>query len=209
MATRKNVKTEAQPEKKLADVIAEASEELGQAEKATEESGIVADAIQAEAEQEELVVSAGTKRLAIRDELENQTGVLLVRPSDVRIVDRYFEMAQENPEIIKRLGNAGIRPDGTGDDDESMKQIHEAESVLRAAFDYLMGIEGAYDAAFETVSPFSPIDGRFYYENMLGAIGEYINGEFGREMPKIERRGQAAKSNKNIAKYAGRYAGKK
>ena len=44
------------------------------------------------------------------------------------------------------------------------------------------------EAFFGKMHPFSPVNGRFYCENALDAVGKYISSQFDREVTKINNR---------------------
>lgn len=80
--------------------------------------------------------------------------------------------------------------------------MQEAEQNLYAACDKLFGGNMA-EAFFGKMHPFSPINGRFYCENALEAVGNYISRQFAREVKKVNARverythGYAARTGKH------------
>ena len=58
--------------------------------------------------------------------------------------------------------------------------MKEAETRLYAACDKLFG-GNMSEAFFGKMHPFSPVNGRFYCENALSAVGQYISKQFARE----------------------------
>jgi ribosomal protein L44E len=44
------------------------------------------------------------------------------------------------------------------------------------------------EAFFGKVNPFSPVDGNFYCENALNAVGKFISQQHDREIKKISQR---------------------
>ena len=134
-----------------------------------------------------IIVDDGYVTVPIYNKIGNEIGVFKFNPSDVGIIDRFNSMAAEFDKIVEPLENVNIAPDGTADGDVGLDALHEAEQRLYAACDKLFG-GNMSEAFFGTVHPFSPINGHFYCENALAAVGAYISRQFGREVQKINSR---------------------
>lgn len=151
-----------------------------------------------------IVVDDGSVRVPIRNRQGDELGVFYFRPTDIGMIDRYNELAEEFENIAAPLENINIQPDGTADEkDEAARQaLHAAETRLREACDKLLG-GNMSEAFFGKMHPFSPINGRFYCENALAAVGSYISQQFAREVKKVNSRierythGYAARTGKH------------
>ena len=111
-------------------------------------------------------------------------------PTDISIVDRYNKMVNKFDEIVAPLENISIAPDGGAVDGATREEadaLHEAEKRLYQALDYMFGGNMA-EAFFGKMHPFSPINGVFYCEVALDAVGKYISAQFERETRKITKR---------------------
>ena len=98
-------------------------------------------------------------------------------------------MAADFENIVAPLENVNINPDGTAEEKDEAEQAALKEAVQRLydACNYLFG--GDFAAAFfGKVHPFSPVNGHFYCENALGAVGKYISAQFDREVKKVNTR---------------------
>lgn len=105
------------------------------------------------------------------------------------IIDRYNKVAADFENIIAPLENVNINPDGTAEEKDAADQAALKEAVQRLydACNYLFG--GDFAAAFfGKVHPFSPVNGHFYCENALSAVGKYISAQFDREVKKVNSR---------------------
>ncbi len=136
-----------------------------------------------------IVVDDGSVKESIRNKYGEEIGVFYFRPTDVGIIDRYNRLASVFDEIVAPLESVDIAPDGTpnGADEKQREAFAEAEKRLYAACDELFG--GNYsEAFFGKMKPFSPVNGRFYCEHTLDAVGGYISKAFDREVKKINSR---------------------
>jgi hypothetical protein len=92
-------------------------------------------------------------------------------------------------DITAPLESVNIKPDGTAEENEQaeVEALREAEKRLYEACDYMFG-GNMSEAFFGSMHPFSPVNGRFYCENALMAVGNYIGAQFDRETEKISKR---------------------
>lgn len=151
-----------------------------------------------------IVVDDGSIRVPILNKHGDEIGVFYFRPTDIGIVDRYNQTASEFDNITAPLESVNIKPDGTTDErnEAELAALKEAEKRLYDACDYIFG-GNMSEAFFGKMHPFSPVNGRFYCENALDAVGKYISSQFDRETKKIEGRvnrythGYAARTGKH------------
>ena len=136
-----------------------------------------------------IIVDDGSVKESIRNKHGDEIGVFYFRPTDIGIIDRYNKIAADFDNITAPLENVNINPDGTADEtnEAEVKALKEAEERLYEACDYLLG-GNASEAFFGKMHPFSPVNGRFYCENALDAVGKYISRQFDREVQKINNR---------------------
>ena len=118
-----------------------------------------------------------------------QIGEFSFRPTDIGIVDRFNSVAAEFDKIVEPLESVNIKPDGTVDErnEAEFAALREAEKRLYTACDKLFG-GNMSEAFFGKMHPFSPINGHFYCENALSAVGAYISRQFDREVKKVNSR---------------------
>lgn len=136
-----------------------------------------------------VVVDDGSVRESILNKHGEEIGVFYFRPTDVGMIDRYNKMAADFDKITAPLENVNINPDGSVDEknEAEMAAMEEAVKRLYDACNYLF--DGNFsEAFFGKMHPFSPVNGRFYCENALDAVGKYISRQFDREVTKVNNR---------------------
>ena len=136
-----------------------------------------------------IVVDDGSVRESILNKHGEEIGVFYLRPTDVGMIDRYNKMAADFDKITAPLENVNINPDGSVDEknEAEMAAMEEAVKRLYDACNYLF--DGNFsEAFFGKMHPFSPVNGRFYCENALDAVGKYISRQFDREVTKVNNR---------------------
>lgn len=147
----------------------------------------------------EILVDDGTRRISIKNKFGEEIGVFYFRPTDIGMIDRYNKMAEKFPEITAPLENLNITPEGTAADGATQAEedaLKEAEKRLFEACDYMFG-GNMSEAFFGKMHPFSPVNGAFYCETVINAVGKYISTQLKRETKKINAR---------VSKYTAGYA---
>lgn len=134
-----------------------------------------------------IVVDDGSITVPIRNTEGDEVGKFKFRPTDFNIVKRYNEIANKFDDVIQPLIDANINADGSGSDDASIELLNEAEKRLFNLVDYLFDGNMA-DAFFGKMHAFSLVDGKFYCENVLNAVGEFISQKFDSEIKKVSSR---------------------
>lgn len=136
-----------------------------------------------------IVVDDGSVKVPIRNRQGDEIGVFYFRPTDIGIIERYNKVVGDFDSITAPLESVNINPDGTVDEKNEAEQaaMKEAEQRLYDACNYLFDGNFA-EAFFGKMHPFSPINGHFYCENALGAVGKYISAQFDREVKKVNSR---------------------
>ena len=152
----------------------------------------------------EIIIDDGSVRVPIRNKQGEELGVFFFRPTDIGIIDRFNDMADDFDKITAPLESVNINADGTVDEknEAELAALKEAEGLLYDACDRLFG-GNMSEAFFGKMHPFSPINGHFYCENALQAVGNYISRQFAREVKKVNSRvdrythGYAARTGKH------------
>lgn len=136
-----------------------------------------------------IVVDDGSVRVSIHNKYGDEIGVFNFRPTDIDIIRRYNEIATDFESVIAPLEHLGINPDGTAatNDTDDIKILEDVKIAISEKVDYLFA-GNASEAFFDKMHPFSIINGSFYCENMLEAVGKYISKAFNRETKNINKR---------------------
>lgn len=150
----------------------------------------------------EISVDDGTVRVPVKNKQGEEIGVFYFRPTDINIIKRYNEVIDKFDNIVAPLENVDISSDGTAQDVNDLAAIEalkDAEKRLFEATDYLFG-GNMSEAFFGKMNPFSPVNGHFYCETAINAVGNFINTQFDRETKRISSR---------VSRYTKRKGGRK
>lgn len=133
------------------------------------------------------IVDDGTKAIPIENKFGKLICTIYVRPGDLSIIDRYNEVIDALPEIVKPLEALSINNDGTASIEEDWKAIKEVEGKLYEQINYLFDMDEA-EQIFAKRNPFSSVNGAFFAEQIIEVIGDIISDGVTREAEKMERR---------------------
>lgn len=136
-----------------------------------------------------IAVDDGSVEVPIQNKRGDVIGTFVFNPTDIGIIERYNKVIGDFDKITEPLESVNVNPDGTADEknDAEMAALKEAETRLYDACNYLFGGNFA-EAFFGKMHPFSPINGRFYCENALNAVGKFISTQFEREVKQVNTR---------------------
>lgn len=135
----------------------------------------------------EIVVDDGSVEVPISNTLGEKIGFFRFRPTDFNIIKRYQDISDKFGDVVSPLINADIEPDGNGSNEDSSKILYEAQDKLFELVDYLFD-GNASEAFFGKMNPFSPINGKFYCEYALDAVGNFISKQFDEEIKAVSSR---------------------
>ena len=136
-----------------------------------------------------ITVDDGFKRVPINNTYGDEIGVFYFNPTDIGIIQRYNKMASTFDAITEPL-EAVDKAEGLEGEELEAKQLEALEQAterLYAAVNELFGGDFA-GAFFGKVNPFSPVDGSFYCEQALSAVGQFISKQFDAETEKFAKR---------------------
>ncbi|MDO4866154.1 MAG: hypothetical protein Q4C10_06315 [Clostridia bacterium] len=139
-----------------------------------------------------ITVDDGSRRVPILNVDGEEIGAFTFRPTDIGIVERFNRLADSFDRITEPL--EAIPDDAGGGEADVVRReaLAEAEKRLYAAVNELFGGDAA-GAFFGRMHPFSPVNGAFYCEQVLGVVGKFISDQFDAETAKFKKR---------VAKYA-------
>ena len=130
-----------------------------------------------------ITVDDGRVAVPINNTNGERVGTFYFNPTDIGIVERFRDASDGFDNVVEPLNSL---PDDA-DDDTQMAALKEAERRLYDMCNTLFGGNFA-EAFFGSVNPFSPIDGKFYCENALNAVSEFISRQFDKETAKVNTR---------------------
>lgn len=133
------------------------------------------------------IIDDGTREIPIENKFGKLICNIYIRPGDLSIIDRYNEVIKELPDIVKPLEDLSIKNDGTAAADAEWEVIKQVEEKLYEMLDYLFDMDEAADI-FAKRNPFSSVNGRFFCELVIEAIGGIIEKAITKEAEKTQRR---------------------
>ncbi len=134
-----------------------------------------------------IVVDDGSVKETIRNKHGEVVGEFTFYPHDIGIIDRFNKAVADFNKITEPLEQVNINAEGGADDDAELEALREAEQRLYKSCNYIFGGDVA-EAFFGKLHPFSPVNGRFYCEIVIDALGQYISRHFDRETQKVNAR---------------------
>lgn len=136
-------------------------------------------------------IDDGTREYEIQNKYGESICKLHFRPGDISLLQRYEDMKNAIPEMIKPLEDIDLNADGTAATDAGIVALGEAERRLREALSKLIDSRD-FDDIFKTRNPFSSVGGRFFCENVIEMLDGIISSVLAEE---------AEASRKRTAKY--------
>lgn len=170
------------PDQKEAPAAEEAVEAEDAARVTQEEEAVPPIDIDAD-----IVIDDGYIEKTIRNKAGKIIGTFGFRPTDLRIIDRYNDAVKKFDSIIEPLKDADINPDGTASDAKQNAALKEAEARIYELCDYILD-GNVTEAFFNANHPFAPINGHFYCENVINAVGAFLGAYFDTELNAISKR---------------------
>lgn len=130
----------------------------------------------------QLVVDDGFVKVPMVNLHGEEIGTFSFQPTDVEIVNRFNESMAKFDEVLAPLSDADENTD-------SIEALNEARDRLFKLCDYIFNANTG-EELFGRMHPFSPVNGRFYCEEVLDKLGAFIQAQFGEETKKINTRMQ-------------------
>lgn len=130
----------------------------------------------------QLVVDDGFVKVPMKNLYGEEIGAFSFQPTDVGIVNRFNESLAKFDEVLAPLSQADENTD-------SVAALNEARDRLFKLCDYIFNANTG-EELFGRMHPFSPVNGRFYCEEVLDNLGAFIQAQFGEETKKINTRMQ-------------------
>lgn len=137
-----------------------------------------------------ITVDDGSRRVPILNMDGEEIGAFRFHPTDIGIIDRYNRMAEQFDAITEPLEGLNLADDGSADltAPEVVGALGEAQRRLYEAVNGLFGSDGAAEAFFGTMHPFSPVNGEFYATQVLQRVGEFIGAQFATETKAMSKK---------------------
>ncbi|MGN0363699.1 MAG: hypothetical protein ACI4ET_12750 [Bilifractor sp.] len=137
-----------------------------------------------------ITVDDGTRKYEIQNKFGRKICDVFIRPGDLSILNRYEEVIKALPEIVEPLKTISIKSDGTAEDDAEWNAIRTAQAELEKQLNFLFDMDEAQDI-FKNRNPFSSVQGRFFCEIVIDAIGNIITQVVKEETDNMKARTKA------------------
>lgn len=141
----------------------------------------------------QLSIDDGYELVEIKDKRGELIGQFYFNPTDVGIIDRYNAAVDRFNTVVEPMTSGAMNSD---DPDVLMEQLNTAKEKLCETLDYLFA-SNVSEAFFKRANPFTLINGKFYCENVLEVIGQFIASRLDAEVKHL---------NERTAKYTHGYA---
>lgn len=137
-----------------------------------------------------ITVDDGSRRVPILNMDGEEIGAFRFHPTDIGIIDRYNRMADQFDAITEPLEGLDLSEAGEMDvsDPKVTAALGEAQGRLYEAVNKLFASDGAAEAFFGTMHPFSPVNGEFYATQVLQRVGEFIGAQFATETKAMSKK---------------------
>ena len=142
-------------------------------------------------------IDDGTKEYTFTNKFGQEIGVMHFRGGDIGIVDRYNSLLGDFSDIVKPLADVEIKDDGTSSFDDDWAVIKGVEKELIGRINAIFDSTDA-ENLFKTRNAFSTINGEFYVEKVISALGNVVAQEMEEESNKARKR--LSKYTKDIQK---------
>ena len=137
-----------------------------------------------------ITVDDGSRRVPILNMDGEEIGAFRFHPTDIGIIERYNRMAEQFDAITEPL--EGLNLDGEDSADLTSPSVTaalgEAQGRLYEAVNRLFASDGAAEAFFGTMHPFSPVNGEFYATQVLQKVGAFIGEQFDTETKAMSKK---------------------
>lgn len=139
-----------------------------------------------------IVVDDGFVHVPMYNMHGDKIGEFSFQPTDVDIVNRFNESMEKFDDVVAPLTAEAEKEDGEAD---SIEALNEARDRLFKLCDYIFNTDTG-SSLFGRMHPFSPVNGKFYCEEVFDKLGAFIQAQFGEETKKV---------NDRMKKYVGKY----
>lgn len=119
------------------------------------------------------VLDDGTKEITLVNPFGKVICKLHIRTGDIGIYDRYKALMENFDSVVKPLSEVDITASGEAALDEMWELVKKVEDNLKQRINELFDMDEA-DAIFATRKPFASVNGHFFAEIVLNALGEVI-----------------------------------
>jgi len=133
------------------------------------------------------VLDDGTKEITFNNQFGEEICKIHIRSGDISIIDRYQELVKDFDKLVMPLSQTKLRNDGTSSFEEDWKVIKEVEQNIIERINAIFDTKDAGNL-FVQRNAFSTINGEFYVEKVITALGEVVSKEIAHESELAQKR---------------------
>ena len=132
-------------------------------------------------------IDDGTKCYQFTNKFGEPIGTMHFRGGDISIYERYNALLDDFDTLVAPLSQLTLKDDGTSNNDEDWAKIKQVESNFIERINAIFDSRDA-DNLFKNRNAFSTINGTFYVEKVLEALGNVVAQEMAEEQNKSKKR---------------------
>ncbi len=133
------------------------------------------------------IIDDGTIEIKIENKFGKPICTVHMRPADLSIMDRLNALMDDFSGIVEPLKNCDINADGTVEVAEQWNALKKAEAALIERINAVFDMDEAADI-FAKRNAFSSVNGIFYAETILKALGDVVTEAIEAESKKSAER---------------------
>lgn len=119
-------------------------------------------------------------RVLVCDKHGEELGAFYYDPTALATYAQYERCRIKLKKSLAPLVHVGISPEGCATTKSGRRIIRNAEKNVYQLFDCVLGYRGASKAFFEKVRPFARVGDKFYCEQCVDALRQYIQKQGGK-----------------------------
>lgn len=133
------------------------------------------------------IIDDGTKEITFNNQFGEEICKIHIRSGDISIIDRYQALMTDFDKLVAPLSDVKLQNDGTSSFDDDWKVIKDVEQNIIERINAIFDTKDA-GKLFEQRNAFSTINGEFYVEKVLTALGEVVSREISHESELAQKR---------------------
>ena len=133
------------------------------------------------------VFDDGVQEIVLKNLYGRVVAKVHFRPADYSILDRLDALRKDFPEILKPLKNISINPNGTASFEKDWAIIKGVEAALIDRLNWLFDMDDCGEI-FKNRFAFSSVNGKFYAESVIEALGNIVVEAVENEMEQSKAR---------------------
>lgn len=138
---------------------------------------------------EKIIIDDGTREFSIENKKGEVLGHLVFRPGDIGILQRFQEKYREFQNMQGIISEIDLNSDGTAEETDDIENglqvLEKVQNLLKDTMNYIFDAD-VYDSFFSKTNPFSSINGKFFVDVVMEAVGNIIGGSQKQRKQKVK-----------------------